>query len=119
MTAHAPVWPSLQVASWTDARDTLHMRLQIVGKIRMGPRPDGYAEQPVGPEGAEWNSSLGEFVLPYETVRRSAGPGVTLLQFLNATYAPAADLGHWDRAPLDVDPHRLDGFVNAESRAEI
>lgn len=83
------------------------------------PAPDGYAEQPAGPEGAHWDSSLGEFVLPYEAVRQSADPDATLLHFLNATYTAAADLAHWDRKLLDVDPHRLDGFIKAEPRTDI
>ncbi|WP_037221937.1 DUF5996 family protein [Rhodococcus sp. R1101] len=32
-------WPSLRTAEWTDTRDTLHMWLQIVGKIRMAHAP--------------------------------------------------------------------------------
>lgn len=83
------------------------------------PVPDCYAGQPAGPEGAHWDSSLGEFVLPYEAVRQSADPGATLLRFLNATYAAAADLAHWDRGLLDVDPRRLDGFIKAEPRTDI
>ncbi len=83
------------------------------------PTPDGYAEQQAGPEGARWDSSLGEFVLPYETVRQSTDPDATLLQFLDATYAAAADLARWDRKLLDVDPHRLDRFIEAESRTVI
>lgn len=83
------------------------------------PQPDGYAERPAGPDGAQWNSALGEFVLPYEAVREASDPDATLLQFLNTTYAAAADLGHWNRALFDVDPHRLDGFIQAESRTDI
>jgi Family of unknown function (DUF5996) len=83
------------------------------------PTPDRYAEQPAGPEGAQWDSSLGEFVLPYEAVRRTSDPDATLLQFLDATYAAAADLAQWDRKLLDVDPHRLDAFINAEPRTSI
>jgi hypothetical protein len=30
-----PDWPHLPLAQWTDTRDTLHMWLQIVGKIRL------------------------------------------------------------------------------------
>jgi hypothetical protein len=83
------------------------------------PTPKGYAERPAGPEGAGWNSSLAEFVLPYETVRRSIDPDGILLQFLDATYGAAADLAHWDRKLLDVDPHRLDRFIKAEPRNDI
>ncbi|WP_316242724.1 DUF5996 family protein, partial [Lactiplantibacillus plantarum] len=43
MNDPAPVsgeaWPSLRTAEWTDTRDTLHMWLQIVGKIRMAHSP--------------------------------------------------------------------------------
>src|SRR5258708_30611598 len=32
-------WPSLMVDEWTATRDTLHMWIQIVGKIRMAHLP--------------------------------------------------------------------------------
>ena len=32
-------WPSLRVDDWTDTRDTLHMWLQIVGKVRLAHAP--------------------------------------------------------------------------------
>jgi hypothetical protein len=32
-------WPSLRVDDWTDTRDTLHMWVQIVGKIRLAHSP--------------------------------------------------------------------------------
>src|SRR6476469_5864043 len=32
-------WPRLRVADWADTKDTLHMWLQIVGKIRMAHAP--------------------------------------------------------------------------------
>ena len=44
---------------------------------------------------------IGEFVLPYEAVRQSADPTATLLEFLESTYAAAADLGKWDRGALE------------------
>lgn len=34
MPQHSP-WPSLTVDSWEDTRDTLHMWLQIIGKVQM------------------------------------------------------------------------------------
>lgn len=83
------------------------------------PAPDGYADRPAGPDGAHWDAALGEFVLPYEVVRRAPDPDGTLLHFLGATYTAAADLGKWDRKLLDVDPHRLDKFLNAEPRTDI
>jgi hypothetical protein len=35
----SPAWPRLRVPDWTATRDTLHMWLQIVGKIRMAHAP--------------------------------------------------------------------------------
>jgi hypothetical protein len=32
-------WPELDVSKWTDTRDTLHMWLQVIGKIRMASTP--------------------------------------------------------------------------------
>lgn len=32
-------WPALRVADWTDTRDTVHMWMQIVGKIRLAAAP--------------------------------------------------------------------------------
>jgi hypothetical protein len=40
---------------------------------------------------------LGEFLLPYQTVRRAADPRTTLLEFLHSTYEAAGDAGDWDR----------------------
>ncbi len=76
------------------------------------PAPEGYSSQPAGPAGAEWDATLGEFVLPYEIVRESPDPDATLLHFLDATYTAAADLASWDRKLLDVNPHRLDRRIH-------
>ena len=32
-------WPALEVESWQDTRDTLHLWTQIVGKVRMALAP--------------------------------------------------------------------------------
>jgi hypothetical protein len=47
------------------------------------------------------NASLGEFVLPYEEVRQATSPDATLQDFLQSSYAEAADLGGWDRPALE------------------
>jgi Family of unknown function (DUF5996) len=65
------------------------------------PEPDGYRTAPVGPTPAAFDTGLGEFVLPYRTVRESADPDSTLLEFLHTTYAAAADTADWDRAALE------------------
>ena len=55
-----------------------------------------------GPAGAYFDQTLGEFLLPYDAVRRQADPEATLLAFLDSTYRAAADLGSWDRAALEA-----------------
>jgi len=65
------------------------------------PEPQGFRAATVRPAGAAYNSSLGEFILPYDAVRHSASPEATLLEFLQSTYEAAADCGAWDRAALE------------------
>jgi hypothetical protein len=65
------------------------------------PQPAGFGEVPIRPGSASYAKDLGEFILPYEAVREAASPSQTLLEFLQGTYAAAADLGQWDRAALE------------------
>jgi len=65
------------------------------------PQPPGFGEAPVQPSAAFYSKEIGEFILPYEAVRQSASPRDTLLEFLQSTYAAAADLAKWDRAALE------------------
>jgi hypothetical protein len=65
------------------------------------PEPAGYRETPVRPDGAGFNAELGEFVLPYELVRRADDPDGLLLDFLQSTYEAAATTAAWDRAALE------------------
>lgn len=61
-----------------------------------------------------WDSTLGEFLLPYEAVRTADDPGAMLMQFLQTTYVAAADTENWDRTPLECPfgkigrPHALE-----------
>jgi hypothetical protein len=64
------------------------------------PEPAGFRDCPVTP-GAGYNAALGEFILPYDTVRGAADPDAMLLDFLSTTYAAAAETGGWDRAALE------------------
>jgi hypothetical protein len=61
------------------------------------PEPTGFRERAVTP-GAYFDASLGEFILPYDAVRKAADPDALLLDFLSTTYAAAADAGAWDRS---------------------
>ena len=64
------------------------------------PEPAGFRSRPVTP-GAHFEEALGEFILPYDTVRKAAEPEALLLAFLSTTYAAAAETGGWDRAALE------------------
>jgi hypothetical protein len=70
------------------------------------PTPAGFAEAKVEPAAAHFDTTLGEFILPYEAVRTAPDPDAALLAFLQSTYAAAADLAHWDRAALECDEGR-------------
>ena len=65
------------------------------------PQPAGFGEAQIRPSGAYYSKEIGEFILPYDAVRQTAEPSETLLEFLQSTYAAAADLAKWDRAVLE------------------
>ena len=64
------------------------------------PEPAGFALTQVR-QPAFYSNDLREFILPYDAVRHAESPDATLLDFLQTTYAAAADLGGWDRALLE------------------
>jgi hypothetical protein len=64
------------------------------------PEPPGFREQAVT-SGAHYEPALGEFILPYDTVRQAGDPEALLLDFLTRTYAAAANTGSWDRPTLE------------------
>lgn len=67
------------------------------------PAPAGFAEAAIVPAEAYFHQGAGEFILPYEAVRRSADPEDLLLVFLQSTYEAAAELAGWDRAALECE----------------
>jgi hypothetical protein len=64
------------------------------------PEPAGFRDRKIAP-GGSFDTNLGEFILPYETVAQAQDPDALLLDFLSATYAAAADSAGWDRAALE------------------
>ena len=68
------------------------------------PEPRGFAESRVRPAKAYYHPELREFILPYDAVRQAPDPDTTLTEFLQSTYAAAADLARWDRAALERNP---------------
>jgi len=65
------------------------------------PQPAGLRQAAIRPEAAFFSEPLGEFVLPYESVRTAADPDALLLAFLQSTYEAAARMADWDRAALE------------------
>jgi Family of unknown function (DUF5996) len=63
------------------------------------PEPAGFRDRPL--KAGYFEAKLGEFILPYDTLRSAADPDALLLDFLFSTYAAAAEAGHWDRAALE------------------
>ena len=59
------------------------------------PKPAGIESARVGPDGAHWNQTLGEFVFPYDDARRAASPRAAVLEFLQSTFEAGARLGGW------------------------
>lgn len=65
------------------------------------PEPRGFASASIEPAEAFYSKDLGEFVLPYDVVRKAESPDDTLLTFLQSSYEAAARLGEWDRRALE------------------
>src|SRR6516225_1872674 len=65
------------------------------------PEPTGYGDTNLTTTGAFYEKELGQFILPYDAVRRSANPDEFLLGFLQETYVAAAELAKWDRKALE------------------
>ena len=68
------------------------------------PQPEGLPDARVEPEAAYYHRELGEFILPYEAVRRSSEPETEIRRFVDSTYDRAAKLAGWDREQLDLAP---------------
>ena len=60
------------------------------------PKPEGIETEQIRPASAGWNPDQGEFIVPYEDVRRSADPGTSILEFCESTYEAGARLRDWD-----------------------
>lgn len=65
------------------------------------PEPSGFPQALVRPAEAFYHQGLGQFILPYDAVRRAASPDTALLDFAQTTYEAAANLAKWDRQQLE------------------
>lgn len=78
------------------------------------PMPEGFGEKAAEPAEAFFQKDLGEYVLPYDAVRKAADPEAALLSFLQSTYRTAADLAQWEWEKLECElgvprvPRRID-----------
>lgn len=68
------------------------------------PEPPDFPDATVRPEAAYYRGDLGEFVLPWEAVRKADDPDAAILAFAESTYDAAARTGGWDRATLERQP---------------
>ena len=64
------------------------------------PAPAGIEEAAIRPAGAAWNPAIGEFILPYDVVRRSPDPRQAILDFADSTFFAGATRQAWDPALL-------------------
>jgi hypothetical protein len=53
-----------------------------------------------GEDGARWEPSMGEFVLPYEAVLTAPSPDETALAFFESVHAAKPRLANWDTEAL-------------------
>jgi hypothetical protein len=65
------------------------------------PEPEGYGDTRLTTAEGFYDKNVGQFILPYDSVRRARDPDRLLLDFLQETYAAAADLAKWDRKALE------------------
>jgi len=70
----------------------------------MYPQPPGSEDADIKPAAATWVKDLGEWVLPYEKLRRSANPRLEILQFLASVYDVAGEMGGWDLESFGYSP---------------
>jgi hypothetical protein len=65
------------------------------------PAPEGFKDALVTPGAAFFSPELGEFIYPYNAMRIARDPDAALMEFLQSSYAAAADLAKWDRGALE------------------
>jgi hypothetical protein len=68
------------------------------------PEPPGFGDAPLAVPEARYDRGLGEFVLPYDVVRRARDPHAMVVAFCRSAHEAGATLGRWDRAALERAP---------------
>ena len=67
----------------------------------MAPAPNKIEEAHIQPDMAHFDTTLSEFVLLYDDMRRASTPEETLSTFFQSTYEACALLAGWDRTTLE------------------
>lgn len=62
------------------------------------PAPPGYGDGSLSPSAAQWNPTLGEYMLDWDDVRASRDPHAAGLEFARSVFAHACDMCKWDKA---------------------
>ena len=60
------------------------------------PAPDAFADADLSPVPARWDGQLGEYVLDWEDVRKSADPAGLALEFARSAFRHACEVCEWD-----------------------
>jgi hypothetical protein len=63
------------------------------------PTPAQFKHHPI--KHGTFDETLGEFLLPYDDVRKASNPDSVLLEFLQSTYEAAAVTAQWNRKELE------------------
>jgi Family of unknown function (DUF5996) len=71
------------------------------------PEPEGFSLTKITPPKAFYHPGLREYILDYESVRKSIDPAGVIRNFMDSSYLAAANLGRWDRDILEVSPHLM------------
>src|SRR5438552_1987787 len=99
-------WPHSPNSTFISRSTTCRTRYRIQSGFRriMSTRPTTRTRR--GASSRFSSTAIGEFILPYDAVRRDADPEGTLLEFLQSTYEAAANAATWDRDALECAPGR-------------
>ena len=60
------------------------------------PQPAGIEDAQISPPGSRWDSSMGEFILDYDDLRKSKDPEGDLLSFFRSAFKAGAECAGWD-----------------------
>ena len=60
------------------------------------PQPRSIEQAKISPAAARWDTTMGEFLLDYDDLRKSKDPDADLLSFFESTYQAGAERAGWD-----------------------